>query len=61
MKPLPELKKSQVPRPVGDPRQPLPPGDETLVYPAAPGVAPETVAAFSSADDMDFDIVSTRS
>ena len=61
MKPLPELIDPPVPRPEGDPRLPLPPGDVTLVHPAAPGVVPEAVPAFSSADDMDFDIVSTRS
>ena len=61
MKPLPEPIEPQVPRPEGDPRQPLPPGNETLVYPAAPGVVPAAVPSFSSADDMDFDIVSTRS
>ena len=60
MNPLPELPEPPVPGPESDPPQPLPPGDEVPVYPAAPGVLPE-MPAFSSADDMDFDIVSTRS
>ena len=61
MNSLPDLIELPVPRSESAPPQPLPPGDEVLVYPAAPGAVPETVPAFSSADDMDFDIVSTRS
>ena len=38
----------------------LPPAAEVLVYPLDPATPPGAVPVFSSSDDMDFDIVSTR-
>ncbi len=57
---LPEFLLPNVPIPESKQPKPLLLAEEARVCPAAPAVLPETMPAFSAADDMDFDIVSTR-
>ena len=57
----PELIPPAAALPVTDEPQPLTADAEVLVYIKAPADPAGVVTAFSSADDMDFDIVSTRS
>jgi hypothetical protein len=57
----PELIPPAVPTPSAGAPQLLPALAEVLVYIEAPADSAGAATAFSSADDMDFDIVSTRS
>jgi hypothetical protein len=60
MNPLPRPTVPPVPKPDIAQPQPVQPAEEAPVHLAVPVALPGVVTAYSSADDMDFDIVSTR-
>ena len=61
LNPISVVNPSPAPQPETDPPRPLPRPGELIASGESPVPLAETVIAFSSADDMDFDIVSTRS